>query len=147
MLPQEQKSPGISESELQLTEHRITNIEFNFLNAVKTGPISFKETNLKPIAKIKKSTKEIFIYIDFFVITNEEGNDLFNLKISYYAHFQASGATTDEQLEKFAQMNAPAIVFPTMRSCIATITLAANFPPLTLPIINFAKLPVPVEFI
>jgi preprotein translocase subunit SecB len=138
-----QQSPP--EANLRLEDARLTNSSFEFISHMKVGPINLEEQELKVRAKIVRSKKEIHIFIDYRTTAKEQDVALFKLATSYYALFRATLETTSEQLESFAKLNAPAIVFPTMRSCIATLTLAASQPPLTLPIINFQKFNVPVE--
>ncbi len=138
---------AIPAADLQLADHRITKIDFECLGALRAGPISLRDLEIKVKSKVKKTTREIVVYIDFATIAHEAKTDLFRLNVSYFAHFKAGESVTFDKLESFAKLNAPAIVFPTLRACISTVTLAANFPPLTLPIINFQKNPVALEIL
>lgn len=137
----------VSKADLQLIDHRIVNLGFECLGALTSGPISLRNLELKTKSKLVKLSREIHVYIDFSTVAHEAKSDLFKLEVSYYAHFKASEGVEFEKLEKFAKLNAPSIVFPTVRACISTVTLAANFPPLTLPIINFQNMPVEFEIV
>lgn len=133
-------------AQLQLEDSRLTASHFEFLSPLKVGPIALKDQSLNVRSKVSRAKREVRVFLDFKTTAVEEGRELFRLAVSYYALFRATPDTNDAQLEIFAKGNAPAIVFPTLRACIATLTLAASQPPLTLPIINFQKLDIPVEY-
>jgi preprotein translocase subunit SecB len=54
--------------------------------------------------------------------------------------FQFDPDTNDKNLEMFAKINCPAILFPYVRETLADLTRRAGFAPLHLPVMNFAKL-------
>lgn len=62
---------------------------------------------------------------------------LFQFNLTIQGAFQANERFPEELFEKLAQQNAPAILFPFIRSIISTYTAQANIPPIILPTINF----------
>ena len=64
----------------------------------------------------------------------------FVLEIEYAGLFILNKRASKKDIEPFAKINCPAILFPFLRECIADITRRAGFNPLILPSINFVKL-------
>ncbi len=64
----------------------------------------------------------------------------FLLNIEYEGIFKLNKRVAKREIEPFAQMNCPAILFPFLRECVADITRRAGFSPLLLPAINFIEL-------
>ena len=48
--------------------------------------------------------------------------------------------TPEQDLEKFSEINAAAIVFPFVREHLASVSMKAGIPPVLLPPVNFVKL-------
>lgn len=64
----------------------------------------------------------------------------FILDIEYQGLFRLNKSIAKKEIEPFAKINCPAILFPFLRECIADLTRRAGFPPLMLPAINFVEL-------
>jgi len=64
-----------------------------------------------------------------------------SLSLEYTGLFETKDEITDEfRKSHFITANAPAIVFPYLRSFITTFTVNAGLPPIILPTINFQAL-------
>lgn len=137
----------LPESDLKLIETRLIKSGFECFNAVRLGPIEMENQTLSAVSNVSKSKKEIRVFLTYSTSTKEKTQPLFKLSCEYFGLFRAGDATPPEQLEAFAKLNAPSIVFPLLRASIATLTIAAGFPPLTLPVINFHKMGVKIELI
>ena len=64
----------------------------------------------------------------------------FVLDIEYQGLFLLKKRVAKKQIEPFAKVNCPAILFPFLRECIADITRRAGLNPLILPAVNFVEL-------
>ena len=66
----------------------------------------------------------------------------FYLKVALVGHFIFCGEETNissEMKEQIIRRNTISILFPFLRSIVATLTTSANIPTLLLPIMNFAE--------
>ena len=133
------------ESDLALLETRLISASFKFLSPVVVGGIALRNWIFEPTVKVSKSAGEIQVFLNLSLIAHEQQNDLFELSAMYYGSFKVRGEVTTANLQTFASLSAPAIVFPLLRAAVATLTLSAGFPPLTLPVMNFQKVAVKVE--
>lgn len=136
-----------TEAALKLVDSRLVAANFQCFASLKTGPIELAETKFSTVCRVAKSEKTIQVFFEYSATAREKDEDLFKLSISYFGVFTANKDTTDEQLISFAKLNAPAIIFPLLRATIATLTLGAGVPPLSLPIVNFHKVKVQLEVV
>ncbi|MBK9105572.1 MAG: protein-export chaperone SecB [Saprospiraceae bacterium] len=77
------------------------------------------------------------------VVVLEINIELPEPKLKVNAAYQGVFTTSSESAEEtsdFAKINAPAIIFPSIRYHVRHLTLEAGLPPLLLPLINFTKL-------
>jgi preprotein translocase subunit SecB len=61
--------------------------------------------------------------------------------------FSYSDSIPVDDVKKFAIANAPAIIFPNMRSVVSVVTMSSNLPPLQLQLINFHNVEVDLKII
>lgn len=79
--------------------------------------------------------------IEFGVeLTNQDSN--FELSLVSLGHFLTNNMIVDEDFLKsdFVKLNAPAIIFPYIRSFITTLVVNAGLNPVILPAFNFNKI-------
>lgn len=75
------------------------------------------------------------------ILSTEERQTPFDLKVSITGYFSVEGEDdnlSDEMKKTILTKNTAAILFPFLRTIVATITMNANIPALLLPIMNFA---------
>lgn len=94
--------------------------------------------NLKYNNGYSEESDKSFIIRFFVDITTESG---VTINLEYIGLFVTDQPiSTDFQKSAFPVVNAPAIVFPYLRSFINTFTINAGLPPITLPTVNFQAL-------
>lgn len=72
---------------------------------------------------------------------NNENDKLpFHFKVSMVGNFLINNVD-DQHLELLKSVNCPAIILPFVRETIATLITRAGYPPLYIPVINFAGKP------
>lgn len=77
-----------------------------------------------------------FVEVVLNITVKSDTNNLeFFIKIK--GGFLATDNINDEDFQKLAQQNGPAILYPFARSIITSYTAQANIPPIILPTINF----------
>lgn len=91
----------------------------------------------KDILKIDEELYQINLGIS---ISSSEDNPLpFNIEIEMVGEFEICLQDENEILkDTLLNENAVAIMFPFLRSAVASLTTLANIPPLILPVTNFA---------
>jgi preprotein translocase subunit SecB len=62
------------------------------------------------------------------------------MSVKMLGHFTKNPEINQIPVEKFAQVNAPAIIFPFVREHIASVSSKAGIPTILLPPINFVKM-------
>lgn len=84
------------------------------------------------------STKEFSVVI---VIELHSEKEKFHIKVEAIGDFIADGEIDDEFMKgPFVNVNAPAIIYPYVRSFISNLTLNGGYNPLILPTVNFVAL-------
>ncbi len=63
----------------------------------------------------------------------------FSIDIAITGKFMGEEDMTKEVFNNMCNINAPAILFPYVRTIINTVTSQSGYPPLTLPLINIQK--------
>lgn len=110
----------------------IVNVNVNLLN-----PFNYEEQPPIDLAIVPKvfypddSPNEFTIIIDLKV----GSKDFFNIAIVAFGRFTLNKPAIEPEAKPFIDMNAPAIMFPYVRSFLSTLTanLGAGFPPIILP--------------
>ena len=102
------------------------------------------EVQITPIFKkeITESSPTAFdVTLGLSIESTEAEQMPFNLCVDLTGHFQAvfSGEENDSFREQLKNQNTVAILFPFLRSTVASLTLSANVSPIILPIINLAE--------
>lgn len=87
-----------------------------------------------------EDSQEIFTTLAIELKKSKENEQLpFTFMISMVGNFKFDNDNIDpHHLELIKSVNCPAIVLPFLRETIATITTKAGYPPLYIPVINFA---------
>ncbi len=69
-----------------------------------------------------------------------DNNQCLHIDATMYGVFEFEKELTAEQREVFCKTNAPAILFPYLRSYITSLTALAGIPPIILPTFNMTTL-------
>jgi preprotein translocase subunit SecB len=86
---------------------------------------------------IKNNKLLVMLGIEFYAGTPEKKQIIISVKmLGVFKQLDTEGISID----KFAKINAPAIIFPFIREHVATLSLKAGIHPILLPPINFVKL-------
>jgi preprotein translocase subunit SecB len=140
------KSNGKSQSNLRLESHHFTHLDFNFISSIKGGQtLSLSDEKLEAKVFVEKPKNKIIVEFSFNTTAKEGDEKIFNLSTGYEGVFTYTEPSDPQKIAGFAKTNAPAIIYPFLRAAVASMTLAAGVPPMTLPVINFTKFPVVVE--
>ncbi|MDD2476443.1 MAG: protein-export chaperone SecB [Dysgonamonadaceae bacterium] len=132
------------ESIFKFVDYKVNHIQFdmnkNYVNQEIEIELEF-EINSK--ISFEDKTSIVSIKADIFNPENKQGIEYpFHLAVIIEGIFSSieDPDITEEDFNKFSMYNAPAAMFPFLRSCIADITKASNFPPIILPLINITNL-------
>ena len=141
------KSSEKNKSVLSLESHYFTHLVYNYISDIKGigQDLSISEDKLDIKVLLEKSASRIIADISFTATAKEGDDKIFNLSAGYKGIFSYSSDAPPKNVISFTKINAPAIIFPFLRSAIASLTLTVGVPPLILPIINFTNFPVKVE--
>jgi len=94
--------------------------------------------NLKYTSAFSADELKKFIVKFDVNLTSDNG---VSISLEYGGLFETEVEITEEfQQEKFVTINAPAIIFPYLRSFVTTFTVNAGLQPIILPTINFQAL-------
>lgn len=125
-------------SSLKFNNYTVTKIAFsNRIDKVNEENFELKPLFRRRIAKI--SDTEYNVGLDFTIGNEADEMTPFSIEVSMIGHFELNSEELSEELKNdLLNKNAVAILFPFLRSIIASITTSANIPPLILPVINLA---------
>ena len=130
---------AITKSSFQIKEYFIEKLEYtkneSFKKETKNTeiPINFKRNidsdfnNKKAIVRL---SVEVLKKSDAFP---------FYINIELSGEFKADENMSEELFNRMCNINAPAILFPYVRTIVNTITAQSGFMPLTLPMINIVE--------
>lgn len=80
------------------------------------------------------------VHLSVEIASTEEHPMPFQLKVALVGRFVFSGESVSSEVkDQIIQKNAISILFPFLRSIVATLTTSANVPTLLLPIMNFSE--------
>lgn len=122
---------------LSFEQFRIVSLSFSINETYrkrKTIPIN---TQIRVAHEFDKSKKQLTIRLKTSSI---KGNIPFYFEIEGEGVFVFDKSPDKDILEKVANINGPAIIFPYIRETIADLTRRSGFKPLHLPPIDFVKL-------
>lgn len=101
---------------------------------------SIKSLSLKfnPSGRFVKDTGEFELYLDIII---KDNNDILNIEVMSAGHFVLIGEHKEEMIKSYLFLNAPAILFPYIRSYIATLSILSGLnSPITLPTLNMTNI-------
>lgn len=101
---------------------------------VQSGDISF---SLKPSGLVDIESNSVTLAL---ALTLKDDNDSFNISMSALGIFQFKNIESKESIPEYFYINAPAIVFPYIRSYISTITSLSGLNVVNLPTMNLTFL-------
>lgn len=109
---------------------------------IDNASIKFDKNNIPKDMKVeikrggsKEVDNEYHFSIAVKVSDKEKG---FELIAECSSVFEFDKALTEEELERYAAVNAPAILFPYVRAYVSTLTSLSGITPIVLPTINLA---------
>ena len=105
------------------------------LKAVEIGENFSISFNPKGI--INKTESSFQLNLTIYIKDKE---DAINIEVSVVSFFVFDNQIAKNQLEKLFYMNAPAIIFPYLRSYITTLTVLSGIDPIILPTLNLSAL-------
>ncbi len=74
------------------------------------------------------------------VVNIKDKEDTINIEVNVISFFSFDSQIDKDQLKKMFYMNAPAIIFPYLRSYITTLTVLSGIDPVILPTLNLSSL-------
>ncbi len=99
------------------------------------------KNNLKIDLEKHIGEKQIHIIVSVsFTLFSDEKQNILEASIQMSGYFEMIGDGKELDIETFATINAPAIIFPFIREHLATLTTKAGIGPILLPPVNFTKL-------
>ncbi len=101
---------------------------------VKQGKIKF---GIKPSGTIDDTNKVFKLTLDVFV---KDSNESFDIKIVALGFFEFKLVRSIDSLSNYFYTNAPAIIFPYIRSYISSITALSGLKAINLPVMNLSSL-------
>jgi preprotein translocase subunit SecB len=131
----EKKQPGINFDNVLLTK-----LEFQREPVIppKSELVMRFDASVSVAPENNKMTCELSCQI-------EDKSKSFKIICSMVGMFSTVGGSENMSLEQFAQVSAPALVFPFLRETIASITAKAGMPPLLLPPMNIKAMLKPAD--
>lgn len=128
----------ITKSCMQFNGYEVNNLNFELSPYYKDNT----EFKISPFFKMKVEDYDIDKYkvqLIFELRANDENPLPFNISITMTGDFSINMDEENESLRQaLLHENAVAIMFPFLRSILASLTTTANVSPLILPIINLA---------
>ena len=126
-------------SALQFVGYDVSKLQFEKnLFFVGDGEVQITPKFKKEVIELDENMISVTLGV---LIENTETNSTpFNLCVELTGHFNAkfTGEESQSFREQLINQNTVAILFPFLRSTVASLTLAANISPVILPIINLA---------
>ena len=126
-------------SALQFVGYDVTKLQFEKNSLfVGDGEVQITPKFKKEVSILDENSISVSLGV---LIENTDSNSMpFNLCVELTGHFKAkfSGEESQPFREQLINQNTIAILFPFLRSTVASLTLAANISPVILPIINLA---------
>ncbi len=118
-------------------------IESNFSRSIEINAVDVDKVKQDILIELNHSdiSKEIFAVFmayTFKILYNDEL--IVNAYIKYSGEFKADGVLTLKQKEDFANVNAPAMLYPFIRENIATLTSKAMVGTVLIPPVNFIQM-------
>ncbi|SDT87888.1 protein-export chaperone SecB [Desulfobacula phenolica] len=125
------------ENHFKFINYRVTKLNYSQNQAFKNKSVS-NGIEIAPDFTVKYKKNDSTLFIDLS-IKFENVNTPFFLTVVLTGVFELKFQISDEELDKLANINLAAILFPFLRQVVADTTMKAGFAPLLLPPINFSK--------
>lgn len=126
------EKPGISFLKIALEK---VNLDIN-INYIFPDEGLKADIKINTNSNIDKSKKILKLNLELYLFT-ETKDPPFKMSILVSGYFKAKNL---KKLEKFSEVQAPALLFPFAREIIADLTMRAGFPPLIIPPVNILAL-------
>lgn len=135
------------EAIFQISSMRIGKIDFEFTEKKSVEKPSIK-TNIELLSKVSIRHRAVENIIKLSVVAETSEGILFKLDLTHFASFVCTSENAQKEIyENFSKYNAPSIVYPSIRTAVATVTVASGIPSVLLPLMNFMNYPSKVEFL
>lgn len=127
--------PG--KSVLQFLGYDVNQLRFEQKNASETGDFQITPAFKRSVTALPSDHYDVTLGI--LIRGSEEKPIPFEICVELTGHFQAEFTDESEKVrQQLTNQNTVAILFPFLRATVASLTLAANIPPVLLPVINLA---------
>ena len=124
----------MKKSEFQFDGYKVTKSLFELENVSDSNVELI--INIKPSGVLDKENSNFFLKLSTFI--SDKSKSL-NIEVETVGFFTYSIENNDD-LEKFLYMNAPAILFPYIRSYISTLSTLSGLSPIVLHTLNLTSL-------
>lgn len=124
----------MKKSEFQFDGYKVTKSLFELENVSDSNVELI--INIKPSGVLDKENASFFLKLSTFI--SDKSKSL-NIEVETVGFFTYSIENNDD-LEKFLYMNAPAILFPYIRSYISTLSTLSGLSPIVLHTLNLTSL-------
>ena len=127
-------------STLRFIDYYVNKVEFYNNEHFEDAPVEIDFKISRDIEYMDDEDNTFLVTLNSKIFENPEDNNYpFNMDISLTGLFQLDRSDAEDR-EKFAEINAIAILFPYLRSIVSTYTANANVSPLILPPINVVNM-------
>jgi preprotein translocase subunit SecB len=120
----------------------IVNMEINFKREINLTEELYSKVSNDFKIDIKNhlinDQLDVFLTINFNQVY--EGKNLLEITVITAGIFKKTGEMTQEFINDFANINAPAIIFPFVRETVANISMKAGVQPIIIQPVNFIEL-------
>lgn len=124
----------MKKSEFQFDGYKVTKSLFELENVSDSNVELI--INIKPSGVLDKENASFFLKLSTFI---SDKSKILNIEVETVGFFTYSIENNDD-LEKFLYMNAPAILFPYIRSYISTLSTLSGLSPIVLHTLNLTSL-------
>lgn len=97
------------------------------------------ETSVE-VSTSENGSERFAVYLEVDHSVKYDTENIVSAKVVYSGTFKKVGENTDEELNNFLNINAPAIIFPFVREVVASLTAKAMVGAILLQPVNFVKL-------
>ncbi|MEO8589810.1 MAG: protein-export chaperone SecB [Flavobacteriales bacterium] len=128
----------------QFLLHSVELVECVFKKHEVSGDLVAVSAESLPVNTVEITTSYkhegpyLWVFVTAKVNTKHQGRELLKAEVTMKGLFEQKGET-QLNVDTFAQVNGPAILFPFIREQLASLTMKANIPPILLAPINFVK--------
>jgi preprotein translocase subunit SecB len=120
--------------EFQIAGIRLNEAHFSLIREFKW--VKNKSIEIKQNVEVGYKTKDKILQVMVSVSSDSE-NQPFRFSVAWEGAFAFKEMPSKEDLDRIANINCAAIIFPFVRETIADLTRRANVPPFNLPPFNF----------